>query len=93
MLSTEVRVPTKNASRYLQQLSKHWSHKFDVVYSETASTIPFSGGRTAELSAEPDYLCIKLSVADEDSRDRMRKVIEDHLNRFAFREALAYEWT
>jgi len=32
-------------------------------------------------------------MPDEEARDRMRKVIEDHLNRFAFRETLEYAWT
>lgn len=45
MLVTDVRVPTEHASRYPQQISKHWAHKFDVTYSETKSTIPFSEGR------------------------------------------------
>jgi hypothetical protein len=93
MLATEARVPTEHASRYLQQLSKHWSHKFAVTFDETKSTIPFSEDRKAELTAEPDHLRIRLSVPDEETRDRMRKVLEDHLNRFAFRETLEYAWT
>ncbi|HEU6441186.1 MAG TPA: DUF2218 domain-containing protein [Microvirga sp.] len=93
MISTEARVPTANASRYLQQLSKHWSHKFAVIFDETRSVIPFSDDRRAEFTAGPDHLRIRLMVPDEETRDRMRKVIEDHLNRFAFREALDYAWT
>jgi hypothetical protein len=92
MITTETSVPTAHASRYLQQLSKHWSHKFDVTYDETRSTIPFSSDRKAELVAEPGHLRITLSIPDEETRDRMRTVIEDHLNRFAFRETLEYAW-
>jgi hypothetical protein len=93
MLVTQAKIPTAHASRYLQQLSKHWSHKFDVAFDATTSTIPFSEDRTAELAATEDHLQITLRVADEETRDRMRKVIEDHLNRFAFRETLEYAWT
>jgi hypothetical protein len=93
MLVTEAKVPTAHASRYLQQLSKHWSHKFAVTFDEKQSTIPFSEDRKAELAATPDHLQIRLSVTDEETRDRMQKVIEDHLNRFAFRETLQYAWT
>ena len=93
MLVTEAKVPTAHASRYLQQLSKHWSHKFAVTFDATQSAIPFSEDRKAELTASPDHLQITLSVADEETRDRMQKVIEDHLNRFAFRETLEYAWT
>jgi hypothetical protein len=92
LIVSEARVSTQHASRYLQQLSKHWSHKFAVTYDETTSSIPFSEDRKAELSAEPDGLSIRLSVPDEETRTRMQKVIEDHLNRFAFRETLDYRW-
>ncbi len=92
MILIEARVSTRHASRYLQQLSKHWSHKFDVTYDEARSTIPFSEDRIAELVAEPEHLRITLSAPDEETRDRMQKVIEDHLNRFAFRETLEYVW-
>lgn len=93
MIATEATVPTTHASRYLQQLSKHWSHKFAVTFDETASPIAFAEDRTAELTAGPDHLRIRLSVPDEGTRDRMRRVLEDHLNRFAFRETLEYTWT
>lgn len=93
MLSSEAKVPTAHASRYLQQLSKHWAHKFAVTFDATTSTIPFSEDRRAELTAEPDHLRIRLTVPDEEARDRMRRVLEDHLNRFAFRETLRYAWT
>jgi len=72
MLVTEAKVPTAHASRYLQQLSKHWSHKFAVNFDATQSTIPFSEDRKAELTASPDHLQITLSVADEETRDRMQ---------------------
>lgn len=85
MISTEAAVPTANASRYLQQRSKLWSHKFAVIFDETKSTIPFAEDRRAELTAEPGHLRIRITVPDEETRDRMRKVLEDSLNRFAFR--------
>ena len=34
-------VPTTNASRYLQQLAKHWSHKFPVEFTPTDGSITF----------------------------------------------------
>ena len=92
MIRSEASVPTRNARRYLRQLRKHWSHKFPVTHDETTSAIPFSGDRTAELVADQDRLRIRLSVADEAARERMPTVIEEHLDRFAFRETLFYEW-
>lgn len=33
MLVSEARIPTASASKYLQQLCKHWSHKFQVEFT------------------------------------------------------------
>lgn len=37
-------VPTENGSRYLQQLRKHWSHRFEVAFDAAqapcSSTVP-----------------------------------------------------
>ena len=33
MPKSKTMVTTKHASRYLQQLCKHWSHKFTVEFS------------------------------------------------------------
>ena len=38
---SESRVPTANASRYLQRLCKHWSHKFPVEFDTERGTAPF----------------------------------------------------
>ena len=38
---SQASVPTAHASRYLQQLCKHWSHNLAVTFSETAGTVTF----------------------------------------------------
>ncbi len=84
--------PTASASRYLQQLAKHWAHKLDVTFDTERATIGFPNGAVAALGAGETTLAIRLTVAGDDA-GRMRKVIEEHLDRFAFREApLAYDW-
>ena len=40
-IDTQVRVPTAHASRYLQQLCKHWSHNLTVDFDETHGTVTF----------------------------------------------------
>ena len=37
-------VPTTHGSRYLQQLCKHWSHKFDVDFDADKGEIGFPMG-------------------------------------------------
>lgn len=85
-------IPTASASRYLQQLCKHWSHKFEVSFDAEQGSIALPFGRT-ELSAGAEALTIRLHLADGAETARPQQVVEDHLNRFAFREGeLAFDW-
>ncbi len=84
-------VPTANGSRYLQQLCKHWSHKFETEFDAQAGRINL--GETAlHLTAAPDALTLTLTTGEAAALDRMETVIADHLKRFAFREDLTVEW-
>ena len=87
------RVPTHSASRYLQQLAKHWSHKMEVSFSEQEATIAFPNGATLDLRADSETLDVRLSVPEEGDVARMEEVVASHLDRFAFREApLTFDW-
>ena len=87
------RVPTHSASRYLQQLAKHWSHKMDVTISEEEGRIAFPSGAVLEMRADGETLDVALTVPDGEDVGRMRGVVSSHLDRFAFREApLTFDW-
>ena len=46
------------------------------------------------MTARPEGIAITLTTADMEENERMRGVIERHIDRFAFREApLTYDWT
>ena len=92
MTILRARVPTANASRYLQQLCKHWSHKFSVEFDPTHGVIHLPG-TDCILDAEQEALALELRASDPDALPRMSGVVADHLKRFAFREDLAIEWT
>ncbi|NVO56741.1 DUF2218 domain-containing protein [Rhodobacteraceae bacterium B1Z28] len=79
---------TKNASRYLQQLCKHFSHKVDAQYDDTAGRVDFEIGQ-AQLAAFPDRLEFVARSDDPDGLQRTKSVLEDHIIRFAFRENLS----
>ncbi len=86
------RVPTEKGSRYLQQLCKHWSHKFETAFDETQGHVDLPMGRAA-MVAEPDALVVTLTVDDPEKVTRMEEVVASHLDRFAFREGpLAFDW-
>ena len=85
-------VPTPNASRYLQQLCKHWSHKFDVTFDATTGHIPLPLG-SADLVADDMALTVTCAVPEDGDLARIQTVVADHLNRFAFREGeLEFHW-
>jgi hypothetical protein len=87
------RFETPNASKYLQQLCKHFGHKVQVTFDDTTGTIVFAIG-SAHLTAQPDALCVQITADDADKAQRARQIIDDHLQRFAFREEFSgMSWT
>ena len=86
MPASNATIPTASASRYLQQLCKHWSHKFAVTFTPEHGTIPFDETRVCTLDASPDRLALRVDAADDATLERMQGVVIEHLKRFAFRE-------
>ena len=86
-------VKTEHASRYLQQLCKHWSHRFEVEFNETSGKVPFSPETSLGLAANSSSLSMTLNVEKLEDLERMQAVVADHLKRFAFREEFDVVWT
>ena len=94
MPASETRIPTASASRYLQQLCKHWSHKFAVEFTPQQGSIPFAPDRRCDLAAEGGALALRIEAPDDASLTRTEGVVIDHLKRFAFREDFGdVRWT
>ena len=85
MPSSQARVPTASASRYLQQVCKHWSHKFAVEFTSEKGHIPFSDGRICNLEATPDVLSLRAEAPDAEALEQLQRVVVEHVKRFAFR--------
>lgn len=88
MIASETTVATPNASQYLQQLCKHWAHKFAVEFTPAHGTVPFPEDRRCVLNADAQKLSIRIEAPDAASLERTQSVVIDHLKRFAFRENL-----
>jgi len=83
---------TPNASKYLQQLCKHFAHKIEVSFDETSGRIAFSLG-VAEVSATAEALQVRFADVADALRADAKSVIDQHLARFAFREGFsAMNW-
>jgi uncharacterized protein len=90
--SSEARVITPASSRYLQQLCKHFAHKLTVSHDERHGRIEFSAG-VCELNADGAGLTMKVSASEDTALPVLEDVVERHLKRFAFREALEIRWS
>lgn len=94
MPASEARVATPEASRYLQQLCKHWSHKFAVEFTPQHGVVPFDTDRKCRFTADHGTLTMRIEAASDDALARTQATVENHLKRFAFRETLGdLAWT
>lgn len=92
MPETLARVPTQRAARYLQQLCKHWAHRFEVDFKPDHAVVVLPEARLT-LNAFPEALEILLQGESLEGVLRMRDVVQSHVDGFAFREApLKFTW-
>ena len=94
---------TEKASRYLQQLCKHWEHNLKVEFSADRGTIVFPkdargadwpGDGLVTLEGKPDGLAIRVDASAEGQLEGLKGAVERHVDRFASREApLGYVWS
>lgn len=86
-------VATENGSRYLQQLCKHWSHRFEVNFDPQQGRIKFAEGEVITLTASPDKLDVRIEAEDAERLPELNRVVEAHIVRYAFRETLEFNWS
>jgi len=101
-ISSSASVPTANASRYLQQLCKHWSHDLQVEFTPEHGTVVFPrDARGADYPADglvtfdarAASLELRIDASSDAQLQALKGAVERHLDRFAFREGpLAFDW-
>lgn len=102
MVSTTANTPTAHASKYLQQLCKHWQHNLAVEFTPEHGTVTFpkdargatwAGDALVTFDAGPDALSVRIDASSDEHVEAMKGVVARHLDRFAFREApLSFPW-
>jgi uncharacterized protein len=95
-------VPTANASRYLQQLCKHWAHNLTVEFTPDRGTVVFPkdargadwpGDGLVTMIAHADTLECRIDASVAGQLEGLKGALARHLDRFAFREApLRFDW-
>ena len=93
-MTLSTRVATSFAARYVEQLSKHWSHKLAIEPDGAGFSAVMLNGAIARFAPETDALGVSVEAADRTAFDEAREAIESHLDRFAFREGpLRFDWS
>ncbi|WP_374942258.1 DUF2218 domain-containing protein [Sphingomonas sp.] len=102
MSTSAAHVPTASASRYLQQLCKHWTHNLQVAFTPEHGTIVFPkdarganhpGDGLVTLDARADTLDVRIEATSPEQLEGLKGAVSRHLDRFAFREApLTFDW-
>jgi hypothetical protein len=89
--TSEARVATPLAQRYMTQLCKHFEHRLAVSYDAAAGRIAFPTG-LCRLEAGPEVLVLHAEAADAGALDQLESVVARHLERFAFRDKPQIAW-
>ncbi|RYD96782.1 MAG: DUF2218 domain-containing protein [Sphingomonadales bacterium] len=95
-------VPTASASKYLQQLCKHWSHNLQVEFTPENGMVIFPrdnrgadwpGDAVATFDVTEGGLHVRIDASSEEQLERLKGAVARHVDRFAFREApLVFDW-
>jgi hypothetical protein len=102
-ISATATVPTTSASKYLQQVCKHWEHNLAVAFTPDHGTIVFpKDARGADwpadglvtFDADASALAVRIDASSEGQLEGLKGAVARHIDRFAFREApLTFDWT
>lgn len=101
-VSSTAIVPTSQASRYLQQVCKHWAHNLEVSFTPEAGIIVFprdargaswAGDGVVTFQAGSRHLECGIDASEPGQLEGLKAAVARHLDRFAFREApLPFAW-
>ncbi|NVK18446.1 MAG: DUF2218 domain-containing protein [Methylocystaceae bacterium] len=91
MPACHVTISTDHASKYLQQLCKHFAHKVDVNYDKEAGFAALPPG-PCTLKASATELYIYCQSDKTNALPISRSIVETHLVKFAWRENLTIIW-
>lgn len=95
-------VATDKASRYMQQLCKHWQHNLQVEFTPENGTVIFPkdargashpGDAVVTFNVVEGGLEIRIDATAAEQLEGLKGAVARHLDRFAFREGeLQYNW-
>ncbi len=84
-------IPTNKAERLMKALCNHFARKIDARYEGNKGYIKFGDG-TCEITATADLLTLKVEAETVENLERVKRVVVDHLLRFAPDEEIKIDW-
>jgi len=100
--AASARLATPHASRYLQQLCKHWAHNLEVefdslkgrvVFPRNARGADWAGDAVVTFTADDAFLDCRIEASEPGQLVGLEGAVVRHLERFAFREApITLDW-
>lgn len=101
-VSATAHVATASASKYLQQVCKHWEHNLQVEFTPENGTVIFPrdargadhpGDAVVTFNAVEDGLDVRIDASSAEQLEGLKGAVVRHIDRFAFREGeLVYDW-
>src|SRR5689334_18947154 len=83
MYCIETPVDASSASRYLQQLCKHWSHGLEVTHTPLDARVPLHPQAECLMHADEAGLDVRINAPDAGEAARLGRALVEHLQRFA----------
>ena len=101
-VAAAAQLATPHASKYLQQLCKHWAHNLEVTFDPQSGRVVFPrdarganwpGAAVVTFAAAVDALDCRIEASEAGQLEGLQGAVARHLERFAFREApLTLSW-
>lgn len=92
MLTEHALFMTPEASRQLNRLCRHFSHKSQVWWTELEGEVRFAVG-VCRMQASPKGLTLHCEAETAADLAQLQEILRIHLQRFAELEQLELNWT
>ena len=86
------RIETSKAERLMKALCNHFARKITAGYEDDRGYVQFQDGK-CELIATSDTLSLQVEAENAENLSRVKKVVVDHLLRFAPGEKFEINWS
>lgn len=82
MTRLQAQVSTPNASRYINRLCKHFSHKIEATWDADQADLQFAAGH-CQMTATSEHLQMICTATTADQAQQVADIVGGHLTRFA----------